>query len=135
MPITPTNALKGRQHPGDFILLAVRWYLQYSLAYLHISEILSERGLSVDASCIWMGTDICAGAGQALPPAPENHKQKLPCRRNLHKGQRQRPLPISANRLTGQTIDFLLTAKRDTEAAKRFFHKVFAAQENQRHAS
>ena len=26
---------------------------------------------------------------------------------------------------TGQTIDFLLTAKRDAEGAKRFFRKVF----------
>jgi hypothetical protein len=28
----------------------------------------------------------------------------------------------------GQTIDFLLAARRDADAAKRFFHKVFAAQ-------
>jgi IS6 family transposase len=27
---------------------------------------------------------------------------------------------------TGQTIDFLLTAKRDAASAKRFFRKVFA---------
>ena len=53
MPITPTNPFKGRQYPGEVILLAVRWYLRYPLAYLHISEILSERGLSIDASCIW----------------------------------------------------------------------------------
>ena len=31
---------------------------------------------------------------------------------------------------TGQTIDFLLTAKRDAESAKRFFRKVFSAEGN-----
>ena len=31
---------------------------------------------------------------------------------------------------TSQTIDFLLTATRDADGAKRFFRKVFAAQEN-----
>ena len=52
MPITPTNPSKGRQYPGEVILQAVRWYLRYPLAYLHVSEILCERGLFVDASCI-----------------------------------------------------------------------------------
>jgi transposase-like protein len=28
MPIIPTNAFKGRQYPGEVILLAVRWYLR-----------------------------------------------------------------------------------------------------------
>jgi transposase-like protein len=53
MPITPNDPFKGRQYPGEVILLAVRWYLRYPLAYLHLSEILTERGLFIDASCIW----------------------------------------------------------------------------------
>jgi IS6 family transposase len=35
------------------ILSAVRWYLPYPLAYLDVSELLAERGLFVDASCVW----------------------------------------------------------------------------------
>jgi transposase-like protein len=53
MPITAMNPFKGRQYPGEVILQAVRWYLRYPLAYLHVSEILAERGLFIDASCIW----------------------------------------------------------------------------------
>ena len=53
MPIAPTNAFKGRHFPGEVIVLCVRWYLRYPLAYEHVSEILAERGIEVDASCIW----------------------------------------------------------------------------------
>jgi hypothetical protein len=33
MPISPSNPFKGRQYPGEVILLAVRLYLRYPLAY------------------------------------------------------------------------------------------------------
>lgn len=42
-------------YPGEVILSAVRWYLRNPLAYLHVSELLAERGLFVDASCVWRG--------------------------------------------------------------------------------
>jgi IS6 family transposase len=53
MPITPNNPFKGRHYPGEVIVLCVRWYLRYPLAYEHVAEILAERGVEVDASCIW----------------------------------------------------------------------------------
>jgi transposase-like protein len=31
----------------------VRWYLRYPLSYEHVSELVAERGVEVDASCIW----------------------------------------------------------------------------------
>src|ERR1017187_8310585 len=53
MPITPNNPFKGRQHPGEVIILCVRWYLRYPLSYEHVAELVVERGVDVDASCIW----------------------------------------------------------------------------------
>ena len=53
MPITSSNPFKGRHFPGEVIVLCVRWYLRYPLAYEHVSELLAERGVEVDPSCIW----------------------------------------------------------------------------------
>src|SRR5579863_742574 len=53
MPITPHNPFKGRQFPGEVIVLCVRWYLRYPLSYQHVTELMVERGVEVDASCIW----------------------------------------------------------------------------------
>jgi transposase, IS6 family len=53
MPITPNNPFKGRQHPGELIVLCVRLYLRYRLSYEHVTELMAKRGVEVDASCIW----------------------------------------------------------------------------------
>ena len=131
MPITPTNPFKGRQYPGAVILLAVRWYLRYPLAYLHISEILAERGLFVDASCIWRWVQTYA---------PELDKRCRPYLKATNKSYRVDETYIKvkgkdrylyrAVDSTGQTIDFLLTAKRDAAGAKRFFRKAFQSPGN-----
>src|SRR6478752_3349969 len=60
MPITPTNPFKWRHFPGEVILLCVRWYLRYPLAYQHVSELLAERGVAVDPSCIWRWMQVYA---------------------------------------------------------------------------
>jgi putative transposase len=47
--------------------------------------------------------------------------------RDVHQGQRCLKIPLSYSGQEGKTIDFLLTAKRDTAAAKRFFNKAMEA--------
>lgn len=131
MPITATNPFKGRQYPGEVILQAVRWHLRYPLAYLHVSEILAERGLFIDASCIWRWVQAYA---------PELDKRCRPHLKATNKSYRVDETYIKvkgkdrylyrAVDSTGQTVDFLLTARRDAEAAKRFFRKVFSAEGN-----
>jgi IS6 family transposase len=131
MPITVTNPFKGRQYPGEVILQAVRWYLRYPLAYEHVAELLAERGLEVDASCVWRWVQVYS---------PELNRRCQPHLKRTNKSYRvdetyikvkaQDKYLYRAVDSTGETIDFLLTAKRDTAAAKRFFEKVFSSSSN-----
>jgi transposase-like protein len=128
MPITPTNPFKWRHFPGEVILLCVRWYLRYPLAYEHVSELLAERGVAVDPSCIWRWVQTYA---------PELNKR---CRRELKPTNRSWRVDETYIRVKGKwtylyravdsagaTIDFLLTARRDAAAAKRFFQNALLA--------
>jgi transposase, IS6 family len=47
-------ALFRERHFEDvIILIGVRWYLQYSLSYRDLEEMMAERTLSVDHVTIW----------------------------------------------------------------------------------
>ena len=131
MPITVANPFKGRQYPGEVILQAVRWYLRYPLAYGHVAELLAERGLAIDASCVWRWV-------QAYSPELNRRCQAHFKRTNKSyrvdetyiKVKGQDRYLYRAVDSTGQTIDFLLSGKRDAAAAKRFFQKVFSSPAN-----
>ena len=131
MPISLTNPFKGRHFPGEVIVQCVRWYLRYPLAYEHVSELLAERGVEVHPSCIWRWVQAYA---------PELNKRCRPHLKPTNKSYRTDETYIKikgkdqylyrAVDSTGQTIDFLLTAKRDAEAAKRFFRKALMSPGN-----
>jgi transposase-like protein len=131
VPITPTHPFKGRHFPGEVIVLCVRWYLRYPLAYEHVFELLAERGVEVDPSCIWRWVQAYA---------PELNKRCRPHLKPTNKSYRTDETYIKvkgedkylyrAVDSTGQTIEFLLTAKRDAAGAKRFFRKALSSPGN-----
>ena len=42
-----------RQFEPEVILLAIGWYLRFSLSYRDVEELLAERGLRVDHVTVW----------------------------------------------------------------------------------
>jgi len=44
---------KWRQFEPEVILLAVGWYLRFSLLYRDVEELLAERGLRADHVTVW----------------------------------------------------------------------------------
>ena len=131
MPIGRDNPFKGRQHRGELIILCVRLYLRYPLSYEHVAELAGERGVAVDASCIWRWVQVYA---------PELNKRCRPYLKPVNKSYRIDETYIKvkgedkylyrAIDSTGQTIEFLLTAKRDRAAAKRFLRTAIDASGN-----
>ena len=118
-------SFKGYAYPKEVILQAVRWYLAYTLSYRDIEELLAERGIHVDHATInrWV---------IAFAPKLEQAYQKRKRRPGnrvrmdetyiLVKGQWM--YLYRAVDKAGETIDFLLTKRRDKKAAKRFLKKM-----------
>jgi len=70
---------------------------------------------------------------QLLTSRAVAHQQELPYRRDLYtyiKVKGEDKYLYRAVDSTGQTIEFLLTAKRDAAAAKRFFRKALSSPGN-----
>jgi transposase, IS6 family len=55
MLLAPSVAalFKWRQFEPEMILLAVGWYLRFSLSYRDVEELLAERGLRADHVTVW----------------------------------------------------------------------------------
>jgi len=54
-----SGLFKWRQFEPEMILLAVGWYLRFSLSYRDVEELLAERGLHADhVTGVEMGTAL-----------------------------------------------------------------------------
>ena len=114
----------NKQFSSATMLMAIRWYLAYKLSYRDIEELLAERGVQVDHATI--------------------HRWVLEYAPQLEAVFRQRKRPVSASWKMdetylkvkgewqylyravdkyGDTIDFMLSEKRDEPSARRFFQK------------
>jgi transposase-like protein len=118
------NLFKGRQFTAEIILRSIRWYLQFPISYRVLARMFSDHDVHVDHTTLfrWIQAD-----------APELGKRIRSRLRMTNGSWRVDETYIRvkgkwvylyrAVDATGQTIEFLLSPKRDAAAARRFFRK------------
>ncbi len=122
------SPFKCRHFEPTIILLCVRWSCRFQLSYRDIEEMMRERGLEVHHSTVWR----CVQAY-----APEINKRIRPRLKMSGTSYRVDETYIKVGKTCkylyravdkeGNTIEFMLSAKRDISAAKRFFKKMMRA--------
>ncbi len=91
------SGFAGFRFPPEVIVVGVRWYLRFNLSYRDVEELLVERGVHVDHVTVYRWV------------------------------QRFTPYVYRAVDQYGQVIDVLVSARRDAEAARRFFRRALSA--------
>jgi transposase-like protein len=127
--MSTSSLFKWRHFLPEVILLNVRWYCRDSLSLRDLEEMMAERGVNVDHSTInrWV-----------LKVAPELDKRIRPDLKPTNDSWRVDETYIKIKGVwkylyravdpEGNTLDFMLSAKRDGKAAARFLRKVLKAQ-------
>ena len=118
------KVFKRMHYPLEVMLTCVRWYAAYPLSLRHIEEMMQERGVFVDHATVhrW--------AIKILPVlAAVFRRRKRPVgtswcmdETDIKVAGQWQYLYRAVDR-DGDTIDFLLRAKRDCAAARRFLER------------
>ena len=118
------GVLKRLHYPLEVMLVCVRWYVAYPLSFRHIEEMMQERGVSVDH------TTVHRWAMKVLPVLAAIFRRR---KRVVGRSWRLDETYIQVSGewtylyravdKQGDTVDFLLTAKRDKAAARRFLER------------
>src|SRR5271166_1221982 len=95
-----SGLFKWRQFEPEVILLAVGWYLRFSLSYRDVEELLAERDLHADHVTVWRWVQRYAPEMERRVRSrlkPTNDSWRVD--ETLHPGQGQVALPVSCGGL------------------------------------
>ena len=118
------DLFKGRHFDQEIIVLCVRWYLSFKLSSRDLVQMMTERGVVVAHTTIlrWVQRYVPEFEKRWNRYArPVNGSWR--CDETYIKVRGRWTYLYRAVDKYGQTVDFLLSQRRDVAAVKRFFSK------------
>ncbi|MEP2783913.1 MAG: IS6 family transposase [Pseudoruegeria sp.] len=122
-----TIDFKGSHYPKSVILYAVFFYVRYGVSYRDLEEIMAERGVEIDHATLnrWVvkfSPLIAANAQARKKPTASSWRMD----ETYIKVRGKWVYLYRTVDRDGQTFDFMLSERRDTAAARRFFKRAVA---------
>jgi transposase-like protein len=115
---------KWKHYESEIIITCVRWYLKYPLSYRNLEEMMEERNIEVDHTTIyrWVNqysTEINKKMRKHLNKTNDSWRVD----ETYIKVKGKWTYLYRAVDSSGNTIDFMLSKKRDKKAATKFLKK------------
>jgi len=122
---------KWKHYQSDIIILCVRWYLKYPLSYRNLQEMMEERGLFINHSTIYRWVvEYSPTLNRRLRKHLKKTSDSWRVDETYLKVKGEWTYLYRAVDQNGDTIDFWLSRKRDTKAARKFFRKALRSPHN-----
>ena len=124
LPSDIPTLFKGRHFDRLLITQAVRWYITYKLSYRDVCSLMAERGVTVVHTTVmrWVQRYVPVFEKRWMKYARPTGSSWRVDETYIRVKGRWTYLYRAVDK-QGRTVDFLLSEKRDTAAAKRFFIK------------
>ncbi len=122
------SLFKRHRFPVEIIMLCVRWYCKYGISYRDLAEMMSERGVAVDPSTIFRWVQRYATEIEKrirLYQGPRSGSWRVD-ETYVRVGGRWKYLFRAVDK-HGRLIAFVLSDRRNTNAAYRFLRKAIKA--------
>ena len=122
-----SKLFKWKHFEGIIIMWLVRWYGRYALSYADLKEMAAESGLKIERStiCRWVH-EYGAMLAKFIKPFLKSTEGSWRLDETYVKIKGVWHYLYRAIDKSGQTLDWMLSRKRNTKTAKRFFKKVLS---------